>query len=137
MAMDRRLLAAGWIPVLALAGTAAAASSKPTSWAAPQIRVVAAAGVMDGTNVATFRPADPLTAQSLEATPPEPVLLNVGHGVATLRDSEVSNNARETAPSVLEVAFTAPEMAPVTISDVVELSLVSGVMAELFPHPPK
>ena len=66
LAMDRRLLAVSLVPVLAFAGTAAASSSKPVSWAAPQIRVVAAAGLMDAKNAATFRPADPLTAQSLE-----------------------------------------------------------------------
>jgi cell wall-associated NlpC family hydrolase len=64
--MDRRLFLLALVPVLALAGTAAASSSKPVSWAAPQIRVVAAAGLMDATDVASFRPADPLTAQSLE-----------------------------------------------------------------------
>ena len=35
------------------------------SWAAPQIRAVTAAGLM-GTDVASFRAADPLTAQALE-----------------------------------------------------------------------
>src|ERR1700724_1188053 len=65
LAMDRRLLAVGLFPVLALAGTAAS-SSKPVSWAAPQIRVVTAAGLMDAKDVASFRAADPLTAQSLE-----------------------------------------------------------------------
>jgi cell wall-associated NlpC family hydrolase len=64
--MDRRLLIVALVPVLALAGTAAAASSKPVSWAAPQIRVVAAAGLLDAKDVASFRAADPLTAQSLE-----------------------------------------------------------------------
>jgi cell wall-associated NlpC family hydrolase len=64
--MDRRLFLLALVPVLALAGTAAASSSKPVSWAAPQIRVVAAAGLIDATDVASFRPADPLTAQSLE-----------------------------------------------------------------------
>ena len=67
MAMSRRLLlVVALVPMCALAGTAAASSSKPVSWAAPQIRVVAAAGLMDATDVASFRPADPLTAQSLE-----------------------------------------------------------------------
>jgi cell wall-associated NlpC family hydrolase len=64
--MQRRLLTVALVPVLALAGTAAASSSKPTSWATPQIRVVTAAGLMDAKDVASFRAADPLTAQSLE-----------------------------------------------------------------------
>jgi cell wall-associated NlpC family hydrolase len=64
--MDRRLLVLALVPVLALAGTAAASSSKPLSWAAAQIRVVSAAGLMDAKDVGSFRPADPLTAQSLE-----------------------------------------------------------------------
>jgi cell wall-associated NlpC family hydrolase len=66
LTMDRRLLVVALVPVLALAGTAAAASSKPGSWAAPQIRVVTAAGLMDAKDAASFRAADPLTAQSLE-----------------------------------------------------------------------
>jgi len=64
--MDRRLLVVALVPVLALAGTATAASSSPVSWAAPQIRVVTAAGLMDPKDAASFRAADPLTAQSLE-----------------------------------------------------------------------
>ena len=65
--MGRRLLlVVALVPVLALAATAAASSSQPVSWATPQIRVVAAAGLMDATDVASFRAADPLTAQSLE-----------------------------------------------------------------------
>jgi cell wall-associated NlpC family hydrolase len=67
LTMGRRLLlVVALVPVSALAGTAAASSSKPVSWAAPQIRVVAAAGLMDAKDVASFRAADPLTAQSLE-----------------------------------------------------------------------
>jgi cell wall-associated NlpC family hydrolase len=62
----RLLLVFALVPVSALAGTAAASSSKPVSWAAPQIRVVTAAGLMDATDAASFRAADPLTAQSLE-----------------------------------------------------------------------
>jgi len=65
--MGRRLLlVVALVPVSALAGTAAASSSKPVSWAAPQIRVVTAAGLMDAKDAASFRAADPLTAQSLE-----------------------------------------------------------------------
>jgi cell wall-associated NlpC family hydrolase len=53
--------------VLSLVFTASAAAStaKPVSWATPQIRAVTAAGLM-GTDVASFRAADPLTAQALE-----------------------------------------------------------------------
>jgi cell wall-associated NlpC family hydrolase len=65
--MGRRLLlVVALVPASALAGTAAASSLKPVSWAAPQIRVVTAAGLMDATDAASFRAADPLTAQSLE-----------------------------------------------------------------------
>lgn len=67
--MGRRVLS-GFVVVLAVvaAGTAVAfASSKPAaSWAAPQIRVVTAAGLMGAKNPASFRPDDPLTAQALE-----------------------------------------------------------------------
>jgi len=54
------------VPALVLAGTAAASRSKPTSWAAPQIRAVTAAGLLGATSPASFRPDDALTAQSLE-----------------------------------------------------------------------
>jgi cell wall-associated NlpC family hydrolase len=49
------------------AGNAAAASN-PTSrsWAAPEIKAVTAAGLMQATSVATFRANDVLTAQTLE-----------------------------------------------------------------------
>jgi cell wall-associated NlpC family hydrolase len=64
--MARRFLAFALVPGLALASAAAASSAKPTSWAAPQIRAVAAAGLMDAHDVASFRASDPLTAQALE-----------------------------------------------------------------------
>src|SRR6185437_5778013 len=68
--------------VLAVASTAAASPAKGTSWAAPEIRAVTAAGLMGAKDDASFRPNDPLTAQALEnlafdlqqrtAPPPEP-----------------------------------------------------------------
>jgi cell wall-associated NlpC family hydrolase len=64
--MGRRFLVFALVPGLALASVAAASSAKPTSWAAPQIRAVAAAGLMDAHDVASFRASDPLTAQALE-----------------------------------------------------------------------
>ena len=79
--MGRRLLAVAVLPALALAGSAAASSSKPVSWATPEIRAVTAAGLMGATDVASFRANDPLTAQTLEnlafdlqqrVAPPEP-----------------------------------------------------------------
>ncbi|MDX6485060.1 MAG: hypothetical protein QOF43_213, partial [Gaiellaceae bacterium] len=49
------------------AAVAAAGVSKPSrSWAAPEIKAVTAAGLMDATDVASFRADDPLTAQTLE-----------------------------------------------------------------------
>src|SRR6266568_4617500 len=63
----RRFLAFALVPGLACASVAVASSSKPTSWAAPQIRALAAAGLMGATqDIASFRASDPLTAQSLE-----------------------------------------------------------------------
>jgi hypothetical protein len=65
--MVRRFLVFALVPLLAFAGAAAASSSKqPASWAAPQIRVIAAAGLMGAQDVASFRASDLLTAQSLE-----------------------------------------------------------------------
>jgi cell wall-associated NlpC family hydrolase len=64
--MGRRFFVFALVPALAFASVAAASASKPTSWAAPQIRVVAAAGLMDAHDVASFRASDPLTAQTLE-----------------------------------------------------------------------
>jgi cell wall-associated NlpC family hydrolase len=80
--VGRRLLAVALLPALALAGSAAASSSKPAaSWATPEIRAVTAAGLMGAKDVASFRASDPLTAQALEnlafdlqqrLVPPEP-----------------------------------------------------------------
>src|SRR2546426_1130662 len=61
------LLVAIVVPGLVLAGTAAASVSRPaSSWAAPGIRAVAAAGLRGAKDVASFRPGDALTAQTLE-----------------------------------------------------------------------
>jgi cell wall-associated NlpC family hydrolase len=79
--VGRRLLAVAILPALALAGSAAASSSKPASWATPEIRAVTAAGLMGAPDVASFHANDPLTAQTLEnlafdlqqrLAPPEP-----------------------------------------------------------------
>src|SRR4051794_11211914 len=64
--MDRRFLPVLLVPALAFASSAAASTAKPTSWAAPQIQAVTAAGLMGAKTVATFRANDPLTAQELE-----------------------------------------------------------------------
>src|SRR5260370_23093294 len=47
-------------------GGAAAATKPSGSWAGPEIRTVAAAGLMGATDAATFRGSDRLTAQTLE-----------------------------------------------------------------------
>jgi cell wall-associated NlpC family hydrolase len=63
--VDRRHLIPACLLPLVFAASAAASTAKPVSWATPQIRAVTAAGLM-GTDVASFRPTDPLTAQALE-----------------------------------------------------------------------
>jgi cell wall-associated NlpC family hydrolase len=63
--MGRRLALLACAALLSSAAAAHAGVQQP-SWAAPQIRMVAAAGLMDATNVQTFRGSDPLTAQALE-----------------------------------------------------------------------
>ena len=64
--MGRRLLIAACFLALAFTAGATAATVKPaSSWAAPQIRAVTAAGLM-GTDVSSFRADDPLTAQTIE-----------------------------------------------------------------------
>ena len=82
VAMDRRLFTVALVPLLALAGTAAAVLVEPASWATPQIRAVAAAGLMDAKDVASFRagrPADravarePRVRPQAAAAPPLPV----------------------------------------------------------------
>ena len=66
--MGRRLLTGiALVPALFCAAAATAGTSKPAqSWAAPQIKLVTAAGLFDASTVASFRPDDALTAQSLE-----------------------------------------------------------------------
>jgi cell wall-associated NlpC family hydrolase len=66
LAVTRRRVISACVLSLVFASSAAASTAKPaSSWAAPQIRAVTAAGLM-GTDLASFRPADPLTAQTLE-----------------------------------------------------------------------
>ncbi|MDX6470183.1 MAG: hypothetical protein QOF75_1986, partial [Gaiellaceae bacterium] len=85
--MGRRLSIAASLLALVPAGAAAAsahaASGKPAqTWAAAEISTVTAAGLMGATGPADFRPADDLTAQTLEdlvfglkqtVSPPAPV----------------------------------------------------------------
>jgi cell wall-associated NlpC family hydrolase len=84
--VGRRLFIAAVLLALVPAGTAAAsvrAAGKPArSWAAAEIRTVTAAGLMGTKDAADFRPADDLTAQTLEdlvfglrqtVFPPDPV----------------------------------------------------------------
>ena len=64
----RRLSPTAAVLALVLAGSAAAArssTSAPASWAAPQIKVVTAQGLMGTSDPATFRPNQTLTAQAL------------------------------------------------------------------------
>jgi cell wall-associated NlpC family hydrolase len=70
------------VPTGAAAASAGSAGKPASSWAADQIRSVAAAGLMGATDATTFRPDDPLTAQALEdlvfglkqtVFPPDPV----------------------------------------------------------------
>ena len=63
--VNRRRLSSACLLSLVFAASAAASTAKPVSWATPQIRAVTAAGLL-GTDVASFRAADPLTAQALE-----------------------------------------------------------------------
>jgi cell wall-associated NlpC family hydrolase len=66
--MGRRLLIGfAVVPALICAAAATAGTSRPAqSWAAPQIKLVTAAGLFDASTLASFRPDDPLTAQTLE-----------------------------------------------------------------------
>jgi len=64
--MGRRLSLLACAAALSSSAAAHAGTKTPASWAAPQIRAVAAAGLMGATNVQTFRGSDPLTAQALE-----------------------------------------------------------------------
>jgi len=66
--MGRRLLIGfAVVPALVCAAAATAGTSKPAqSWAAPQIKLVTAAGLFDASTVASFHPDDALTAQALE-----------------------------------------------------------------------
>jgi cell wall-associated NlpC family hydrolase len=64
--MGRRVFSCCCFALLACCGTAQAAVSQSQAWAAPSIRTVTAAGLMGAKNVAGFRAADPLTAQTLE-----------------------------------------------------------------------
>src|SRR5579884_4098222 len=64
--MSRRLSFIACAALLSSAVAAQAGTKTPQSWAAPEIRAVAAAGMMGAKDVQTFRASDPLTAQALE-----------------------------------------------------------------------
>ncbi len=119
LAMGRRLLTVALVPALAFASAAAASSSKPVSWAAPQIRAVAAAGLLDAKDVASFRANDPLTAQSLEnlvfdlkrLTPPlvePPLVPPVVPTDPTVTDPAVTDPTQTTPAPVPPVPAPAP-----------------------------
>ena len=127
--MGRRLLAFALVPGLGLASAAAASSAKPTSWAAPQIRVVAAAGLMDAHDVASFRASDPLTAQALEdlafalkqRLAPAPVVLppvvlptvTTTTVTTTTTTPTTPTTTTTTTPTVTAPTVTTPAPAPV------------------------
>jgi cell wall-associated NlpC family hydrolase len=64
--VGRRLFIAAAVFALVPTGVAAASTKPSGSWAAPEIRTVTGAGLMGTTDAASFRPGDPLTAQTLE-----------------------------------------------------------------------
>jgi cell wall-associated NlpC family hydrolase len=65
MSVALRIPVAVLLLALAASGAAAASTGGTTSWAAPQIRLVTAAGLMGTRDPATFRPNAPLTQQAL------------------------------------------------------------------------
>jgi cell wall-associated NlpC family hydrolase len=108
--VTRRLLIAACLLALAFAASAAASPAKPVSWAAPQIRAVTAAGLMGAGDVASFRAADPLTAQSLEnlvfdlkARLAPPVVLPVPDPTIP-----VTTDPATTAPGTTAITTTVP-----------------------------
>jgi len=64
--VGRRIVLAACLALSAFAATAQAATVQSAAWAKPSIRAVAAAGLLDAKDVASFRADDPLTAQTLE-----------------------------------------------------------------------
>jgi cell wall-associated NlpC family hydrolase len=120
--MGRRLVIAVLLLGLVPCGAAAASVAQPqiASWAGPQIRAVTAAGLLGGKNAASFRPADPLTAQDLEdlvfalktrlAPPvPEPPPLDPGDPGAgtTTAPSTTAGTTTATVPSTTTAATAA------------------------------
>ena len=123
--VGRRLVILTVLAVLVPAGAAAAsAGSKPArSWATPEIRAVAAAGLMGATDVSSFRANDPLTAQSLEnlvfdlkqrLTPPvEEPLPDPEPTVPTVTDPTVTTTTTvETTPAPAPPPPATPKQAP-------------------------
>jgi len=98
------------------AGAASAAPSAAT-WDTAQIRTVVAAGMMDARSVASFRGADPLTAQELEdlafdlkarlaETEPEPLVPPVDTGPTTTTTPTTTDPTTTTVPAT--TTTTAP-----------------------------
>jgi cell wall-associated NlpC family hydrolase len=120
--MGRRLLIGfAVVPALFCAAAATAGTSKPAqSWAAPQIKLVTAAGLFDASTVASFRPDDPLTAQTLEdlsfelkqrlvelEPPAEPT-------VPTVTTIPTTTTTTTTAPTTTTTVDTTTTVPPVT-----------------------
>jgi cell wall-associated NlpC family hydrolase len=124
------------VPAGAAAASAHAASGKPAqTWAAAEIRTVTAAGLMGATGTADFRPADELTAQTLEdlvfglkqtVFPPDPAPVPPPANPVAPNPSVPAPTV--TAPAPVPAAPTAPRLAakpdaPVTMAQL-DLRLV-------------
>ena len=120
--MGRRLLCCCCFALLACCGTANAASTTSQAWAGPSIRSVTAAGLMGATTVATFRAADPLTAQTLEnlvfdikarlAPLPEPVPIPPTTTLPAVTDPTVTTPITTTAVTTITVTTTTTTTTP-------------------------
>jgi cell wall-associated NlpC family hydrolase len=122
--MGRRLLLSACLLAFAPAAGAAASTSRPaSSWAAPQIKAVTAAGLMGAKNVASFHPDDPLTAQTLEnlvfdlkqrlAPPVEPDPT----GTDPAGTDPTSTDPTVTDPTVTDPTITDPTVTDPTVTD--------------------
>jgi cell wall-associated NlpC family hydrolase len=127
--MGRRLLVAfAVVPVLVCAATATAGTSKPAqSWAAPQIRLVTAAGLFDASTVSSFHADEALTAQALEdlsfelrqrlveVPPPTEPVIPIDPTTTTVTTPTTTTTT--TIAGTTTTAPTVPTMPAVTIPD--------------------
>lgn len=129
--MGLRLAVAASLLLLVPAGTAAASTKQPASWAAPEIRAVTAAGLLGAQSPATFRPNDPLTAQALAD-----LVFQLKRTLLPAPPAPVPVVPPPVAPATTDPAATDPATTDTTGTDTTTTDTTPTGTTETTPVPP-